>query len=243
MHTVVSAIENDYRCIPDKALWRLRQEASYCHYVSNETAHGLFFGDVPETHGVPLVVDMTSDLLARPINIADYGLVYAASQKNLGAAGFTVVIVRDDLLGDAPNSIPSQLDYRSYLDDPTPVTPVTFAIYLASLVTAWIGEEGGLEVMEKRNASKAKKLYDFLDESSHFDAPVLEKYRSHTNVIFQLNAPNKTPELIAFAEQSGLYGLGGHRAVGGLRASLYNAMEEEGVDALIDCLKRFVLNA
>ncbi len=239
VHTVASAVSSHYTHIPERADWVLRSDAAYCHMVSNETAHGLAFNKSPKVGEVPLVVDMTSDLLARPLKINDYGLIYAASQKNLGATGFTVVIVREDLLGHAPKTIPSQLDYQTYLTDPTPVTPVTFAIYLAGLITEWVKDQGGLKAMAKHNAVKASMLYDFLDASEHFVASVVPEYRSHTNVVFQLKNPTHTQALVAFTKARGLHGLAGHRVVGGLRASLYNAMPIEGVETLIDCLQCF----
>ncbi len=243
VHCVASAGDSHFTRMPDPTTWQLRSEAAYCHFVSNETAHGLSFPKIsegfPSHYDVPLAVDMTSDLLTRPIAIENYGLVYAAAQKNCGVTGFTVVIVRDDLIGYAPKHTPSVLDYSNYLKDPTPVTPVTFAIYLATEITDWIISKGGLTAMETLNIRKASKLYAYIDASEKYMAPVDKAYRSTTNVVFTLRDETQTARFLKMSEEEGLIGLAGHRAVGGVRASLYNAMPEEGVDALIDFMQSF----
>jgi len=240
VHCVSSGKQNDYRLIPDAAVWRCRDQAAYCHIVDNETAHGVEFAQIPMLNGVPIVSDMTSNILSRPIKVSDYGLIYAAAQKNIGPAGFSVVIIRDDLLAYAPDTVPTLMQYSSYVgDDSMPSTPATFAWYVALLVTEWLIDLGGLEVMAERNASKSRKLYDFIDSHDFYHAPVINQYRSRMNVVFSLADVSLQASFLQQAHVRQLYGLAGHWQVGDMRASLYNAMPEAGVDALIDLMEAF----
>lgn len=235
VHCVASSQTGQYRVIPEVSCWDLREQAAYCHYVDNETAHGVCFSAVPKSpEGVPLVVDMTSSLLTKVINMDDYGLVYAASQKNLGPAGFSVVIIRDDLTSHVAESVPTVLQYQAYLKDKTPSTPAVFAIYVAVLVTRWLIEQGGLAAMARRNLQQAERLYQAIDASPFLVAPVDPAFRSSVNIVFEAVTAEHEQKFLEKAEQKGLFGLQGHHSVGGLRASLYNAMTDAGVDALVD---------
>ena len=214
--------------------------ASFVHYTPNETIGGVEFPYVPDTGGVPLVADMSSTLLSRPIDVGRFGLIYAGAQKNIGPAGLTVVIVRDDLVRQSRGGTPLVFDYRAVADAGSMLnTPPTFAWYFSGLVFQWIRNQGGLAEMGKRNRAKAEALYRALDASPFFSNPVARNCRSWMNVPFRLARPELEKTFLAEAEVAGLTNLAGHRAVGGMRASLYNAMPLEGVLALVDFLRDF----
>lgn len=242
---VCSSRENAYTTIPEVATWQLNPEAAFVHYCANETIHGIEFHDVPETGQVPLVTDMTSSFLSQPIDIAKYGLIYAGAQKNVGPAGLTIVIVREDLIGAASSTTPIVYDYKTQQENSSLYyTPASFSYYMAAIMFQWIKKQGGLVQMAERNQRKAEKLYAYIDSSDFYHSPVAHKDRSRMNVPFILadNTPDNTLDALFLreAQAAGLSQLKGHRLVGGMRASLYNAMPEAGVDALITLMQDFV---
>lgn len=220
--------------------WKLDPNAAYVHICSNETIGGVEFHWTPDTGEVPLVADMSSNIMSRPVDVARYGLMYAGAQKNIGPAGLTIVIVRDDLLGGALPITPSAFDYKQQADaDSMLNTPPTYAIYIAGLVFHWIKAQGGLAAMETHNRSKAAVLYDFLDQSSFFSSPVARADRSLMNVPFKLKDERLDGAFLMGAEARSMLQLKGHRSVGGMRASIYNAMPAEGVHALVAHMAEF----
>jgi len=220
------------------------EAARYLHYTPNETIGGVEFDYVPEAGEVPLVADFSSTILSRPIDVSRYGLIYAGAQKNMGPSGLAVVIVREDLLGRARPVTPTVLDYQKMADaDSMLNTPPTFAIYLLGLIGHWIEDGGGLEAMAERNRAKAELLYGYIDSSDFYANPVQERSRSWMNVPFTLADPARDADFLAGAEAAGLTNLKGHRSVGGMRASIYNAMPIEGVRALIDYMTDFAARA
>jgi len=217
----------------------LSADAAYLHYTPNETIEGVEFPYVPET-SPPLVADMSSTILSRPIDVARYGVIYAGAQKNIGPAGLTIVIVREDLIGQPIDGTPTMFDYKTHADNDSMYnTPPTYAWYLAGLVFQWLKDLGGLEGMAAINRRKAEKLYAAIDGSDFYTNPVEPASRSWMNVPFTLADPNLDDAFLAGAKQAGLLTLKGHRSVGGMRASIYNAMPEEGVDALIAFMGEF----
>lgn len=226
---------------PSAGGWRLPSNCAYCHLTLNETAEGIAYSELPDTGNVPLVTDATSCFLAAPMDVARFGLIYASAQKNIGPAGLTVAIVREDLLDREAPRVPTPWSYRLQAEQGSCVnTPPLAAIHLAGLVFDWIGARGGLTFMAEANQRKAACLYAALDASGGFyRAPVATASRSPTNVRFHLHDEALTDSFLAEAEQAGLFHLRGHLAVGGLRASLYNAMPEAGVAALVDFLAEF----
>lgn len=228
-----------YRSIPPRSAWRLDPGAAFLHYTSNETVHGVQFHEVPQA-AAPLVCDMSSDILSRPVDFSRHALVYAGAQKNLGPAGITIVVVRRDLIGGAPRNTPSMLDYAAHAGaDSMYNTPPTLAWWLVGLTLEWVKGEGGVAAMEERAAAKSALLYDAIDASSLYANPVERTHRSRMNVPFTLADPELEPRFLAEAEAAGLLNLAGHRAVGGMRASIYNAMPVEGVQALVDFMTGF----
>jgi phosphoserine aminotransferase len=220
--------------------WRVRDDAAYVHYCSNETIGGVEFHTVPSHGAVPLVADMSSHFLSRPMDVSRFGLIYAGAQKNAGPAGLTFVIVREDLIGKAAKGTPSVMDYKLQADaDSMLNTPAAYALYIAGLVFKWLKQRGGLPSMEKQNIAKAKLLYDFLDSSQFFRNPVAKEDRSRMNVPFTLKDPALDDAFLKGAEQRGMVQLKGHRSVGGMRASIYNAMPLEGVQRLVEYMKDF----
>ena len=225
--------------IPARSSWRLTPGAAYCHIVSNETIGGVQFHEVPETPA-PLVVDMSSELLSRPIDVSRYGLIYAGAQKNIGPAGFAVVVVRKDLAGRSRRGTPRPLDYAIQAEHESMFnTPPTFAIYLAALVLRWLKAAGGVAKMAEINRRKAERLYAVIDASNFYDNPVARQDRSVMNVPFTLADATLDGAFLAGAEERRLLNLKGHRSVGGMRASLYNAVSEEAVDALVEYMTGF----
>ena len=226
--------------IPPREGWQLDPNAAYVHICSNETIGGAQYHVTPEVGDVPLVADMSSDILSRPIDVSRYGLIYAGAQKNLGPAGLTIVIVREDLLGQAHPATPSAFDYRIVADNDSMYnTPPTYAIYIAGLVFQWIKDQGGLTAMDARNRAKAALLYDLLDATPFYSCPVAPACRSLMNVPFKLKDAALDEAFLAGAKARGMVQLKGHRVVGGMRASIYNAMPIEGVQALVDYMREF----
>lgn len=229
-----------FTTIPARESWRLDPDAAYVHYTPNETIGGVEFHWVPDTGTVPLVADMSSTILSRPIDVGRYGLIYAGAQKNIGPAGLTVVIVREDLTGAAHPATPTLLDYRVQAENGSMYnTPPTYAWYIAGLVFQWIRRAGGLSAMAERNRRKSARLYAVLDASGFYRGPVDPACRSWMNVPFTLADPALDADFLAGARDAGMVGLKGHRSVGGMRASLYNAMPEAGVEALIAFMAEF----
>ena len=242
-HATVNVIADGkpsgYFAIPPFAAWRPTPGASYLHYTPNETISGVEFHAVPPS-AAPLVADMSSTILSRPLDIERFGLIYAGAQKNIGPSGLTVVIVRDDLIGHARPELPGVLDYRAIAADNSLLnTPPTFAWYLAGLVFRWLKAQGGLGVMAERNRAKADLLYRCIDESGWYTNPVDKAARSWMNVTFRLAVPALEPVFAREAAAAGLTNLDGHRSVGGMRASLYNAMPLAGVEALVSFMRAF----
>ncbi|MCB1859658.1 MAG: 3-phosphoserine/phosphohydroxythreonine transaminase [Gammaproteobacteria bacterium] len=219
---------------------RVNPKAAYLHYTPNETIQGIEFPYVPESGGVPLVADFSSTILSRPIDVSRYGVIYAGAQKNIGPAGLTLVIIRADLVVDAPPTTPSMLSYRTLSDaDSMYNTPPTYSWYLAGLVFQWLKRNGGLDAMAAVNEKKAKALYGAIDGSQFYNNPVDPDCRSWMNVPFTLADSNLDGAFLSEAKEAGLVTLKGHRSVGGMRASIYNAMPEAGVQALIDFMNDF----
>lgn len=226
--------------VPRQEAWRLDPGAAYCHITTNETANGLQFHWTPETGDVPLVADMTSDFLSRPIAVTRYGLLYASAQKNVGCAGLTIVIIRDDLLDRALEHTPSVFNYGLQAGcDGRMNTPPVFGVYIAGLMFAWIKQRGGLDIVARDNERKSARLYATIDANAFYRCPVMTGDRSLINVCFRLPTPDLETEFLRQAREQGLLHLEGHHTVGGIRASLYNAMPEEGVDVLIDFMETF----
>jgi phosphoserine aminotransferase len=229
-----------YTTVPGPEAIAPAEGVAYLHYTPNETIGGVEFPYVPDPGDVPLVADMSSSILSRPLDVARFGLIYAGAQKNIGPSGITVVIVRDDLLGRARAGTPSVLDYRAVADAGSMLnTPPTFAWYVAGLVFQWLKREGGLAEMGRRNEAKARMLYEAIDGSGFYSNPVARNCRSWMNVPFRLARPELDGLFLAEAAAAGLAHLAGHRAVGGMRASLYNAMPLEGVAALVAFMREF----
>jgi phosphoserine aminotransferase len=227
--------------VPSPENWRLNPDASYVHYTSNETIEGVEFHYIPETGNVPLVADMTSSILSRPIDVSRFGVIYAGAQKNMGQAGITVAIVRDDLIQDPLPGTPTLYSYKVTADNKSFYnTPPTYAWYLMGLVLAWMKQKGGLNYFAKLNQRKAEKLYGFIDRHPEFyNNSVHPNSRSMMNVPFNLTRADLTDQFLESANAAGLTNLKGHRLAGGVRASMYNAMPEDGVDTLIDFMQDF----
>ncbi|RMH19321.1 MAG: 3-phosphoserine/phosphohydroxythreonine transaminase [Gammaproteobacteria bacterium] len=240
VNIVATSEESGFTTVPDKETWQLDPEAAYVHYTPNETIGGVEFDEIPDTGCVPLVADMSSTILSRPIDVSRFGVIYAGAQKNIGPAGLTIVIIREDLIGETLAGTPAMFDYRLHAENGSMYnTPPTFSWYFAGLVFEWLLEQGGLESMAEINRRKAEKLYQAIDASSFYSNPVEVKYRSWMNVPFTLADAELDSRFLELAEQEGLHTLKGHRSVGGMRASIYNAMPEAGVDALIAFMQEF----
>jgi phosphoserine aminotransferase len=229
-----------YTRVPPQSELTFSEGAAYTHYTPNETISGVEFGYIPETRNVPLVADMSSSILSRPIDVRKFGLIYAGAQKNIGPAGLTVVIVRDDLIGRAQPATPQVFNYKAVADNQSMLnTPPTFAWYMAGLVFKWLKSAGGLAATATRNRIKAQTLYAALDASQFYANSIAKDARSWMNVTFTLKRPELDAEFIAQAADAGLHGLKGHRVLGGMRASIYNAMPLSGVEALIAFMREF----
>ena len=229
-----------YTRVPPQAEWKLDPNAAYVHICANETIGGVEYHWTPDTGTVPLVADMSSNILSRAVDVSRYGLIYAGAQKNMGPSGLTVVVVRDDLIGQALPITPSAFDYKQQADNDSMLnTPPTYAIYIAGLVMHWIKAQGGVAAMEQHNRAKAALLYDLLDASSFYSSPVAREDRSLMNVPFKLRDESLDGAFLEGAQARGMIQLKGHRSVGGMRASIYNAMPVEGVKALVAYMKEF----
>jgi phosphoserine aminotransferase len=240
VNVVASAEDKSFTYVPPRTKWRLSENAAYLHYTSNETIGGVEFGWIPDVGDVPLVSDMSSNLLSRPLDVSRFGLIYAGAQKNIGPAGLALVIVREDLIGIGEPTPPAMLDYATHAKARSMYnTPPTFSVYVAGLVFQWLLETGGLAAAEERNIAKAKLLYDFIDGSDFYVNPINKPDRSRMNIPFRLADPALEADFLAGAAKNNLVELKGHRTVGGMRASLYNAMPIEGVQALIDYMTEF----
>ncbi|HXR58368.1 MAG TPA: 3-phosphoserine/phosphohydroxythreonine transaminase [Burkholderiales bacterium] len=238
VHIAASSEDKGFTYAPKE--WNVRPDTAYVHYCSNETIGGVEFHSVPDSKGATLVADASSHILSRPVEVSKFGLVYAGAQKNIGPAGLTIVIVREDLTGKAMKGTPSIMDYKAQAAaDSMLNTPATYSIYIAGLVFKWLKQQGGLAVMEKKNIEKAKLLYDLLDQSSFYRNPVARQDRSRMNVPFTLADAKLDEAFLKGAEKEGMVQLKGHRSVGGMRASIYNAMPIEGVKCLVDYMKEF----
>lgn len=230
-----------FRAVPREGELRFDHEASYIHYVSNETIDGVEFRYDLDGHGVPVVCDASSNILSKPVDVEKYALIYAGAQKNIGPSGVTLVIVREDLLERKSRDLPAMLSYRAFAENDSLLnTPNTWGIYLIRLVCEWLEEEGGLAVMEIRNREKAAILYEAIDSSDqYYRGNVDREARSLMNVTFRLQSAELDQQFCSEAESIGMNGLGGHRSVGGIRASIYNAFPKEGVQRLVEFMKDF----
>ncbi len=229
-----------FHAVPEPETWQIDPESAYLHYTSNETIGGVEFHFVPDAGVLPLVCDMSSNILSRPVDVSRFGLIYAGAQKNIGPAGLTLVIVREDLLGAPLPGTPTMLDYRTHADNDSMFnTPPTWAIYMAGLVFARLRRDGGLEAVERHNRAKADLLYGAIDSSRFYRNPVALTSRSMMNVPFTLADPALDEAFLAGAAERGLIQLKGHRLAGGMRASIYNAMPLAGVVALVDYMREF----
>ena len=238
VNVIASSKDRNFAYIPK--VTEFSADADYVHICYNNTIFGTCYDYVPETGDIPLVADMSSGILSRPIDVSKYGLIYAGAQKNMGPSGLTVVIIREDLLGDKKDDIPVMLDYRVAADNGSMYnTPPCYSIYVAGLVFKWLLATGGLEEREKINVKKANILYDFLDNSKLFKATADKEVRSLMNVCFVTGDADKDKAFVDAAKKEGFVNLKGHRVVGGMRASIYNGMPVEGVEALVEFMKKY----
>lgn len=238
-HLAASSEDTGFRTIPAEHEWNLDGEYAYLHYVSNETISGVQFAQPPAS-ALPLVADMSSDILSRPVDVERFGVIYAGAQKNVGQAGIALVVVRKDLLRELPQEIPDLNSWKVQHQQGSRLnTPPTYAWYIAGLVFEWIEAQGGVQRMAELNRHKAQTLYDYLDQSQFYRNGIPAEFRSRMNIPFQIVDESLHPRFIAEAEAAGLSSLKGHRSVGGMRASIYNAMPIEGVLALIDFMRDF----
>jgi len=244
VNVACDASAQDFRDVPNPAQWQLSADASYVHVCTNETIHGVEFHELPDLRALgsnaPLVIDFSSHVLSRPVDWSRVGLAFGGAQKNIGPAGVTLVVVREDLIGHALPICPSAFDYATVAKhDSMYNTPPTFGIYMAGLIFQWIQRQGGVAALQARNIAKAQLLYDFLDQSAFFENRVSPAWRSRMNVPFFLKDESRNEAFLAGAKARGLLQLKGHKSVGGMRASIYNAMPLEGVQALVDYLREF----
>lgn len=240
VNLVADTTDSKFTTLPAESSLKFDPEAAYVHYTPNETIVGVEFDYIPDTGDVPLVADMSSTILSRKIDVSKFGVIYAGAQKNIGPAGLTIVIVREDLIGNADTNMPVMYDYKTFADNESMYnTPPTFSWYLAGLVFALGLKKGGMSAIEAINQRKAEKLYKAIDDSAFYSNPVEVNYRSWMNVPFILANADLDAAFIEQAAANGLVTLKGHRSVGGMRASIYNAMPEEGVDALIAFMQEF----
>jgi phosphoserine aminotransferase len=240
VNVVADAAADGYNSVPDESTWKRSSNAAYLHYTPNETIGGVAFPFIPQTGDVPLVADYSSAMLSEPLDVSRFGLIYAGAQKNIGPSGLCLVIVRDDLLDKARPITPSIWNYRQMAADGSMSnTPPTFSWYIAGLVFKWMKKQGGLAAIGARNRAKAASLYAVIDASGFYRSPVKRDCRSIMNVPFTLATPDLDKSFLAAAKAAGLVNLEGHRSVGGMRASIYNAMPPEGVTTLVECMKEF----
>lgn len=242
INVVASAKSSNYTSIPDSSEWQLTDNADYFHYCPNETIGGLAMFDVPNVKA-PIVADLSSCILARPIEVSKFGLIYAGAQKNIGPAGLTLVIVREDLIGHAHAMCPMILDYKNEADNDSMLnTPSTFAWYLSGLVFEWLLEQGGVEAIYQQNLAKAKTLYDYIDSSDFYQNPISRDHRSIMNIPFTLVNSDLDKAFLQQADAAGFLNLKGHRSVGGMRASIYNAIDLQAVKSLVAFMQDFAKN-
>ena len=240
VNVAATAEATNFTSIPAFETWKLDPGAAYVHICSNETIGGVEYNFVPDTGNVPLVADMSSNILSRPVDVSRYGLIYGGAQKNIGPAGLTIVIVREDLIGQALPITPSAFDFKQQAEaDSMYNTPPTYAIYIAGLVFQWLKRQGGIAAIEKKNIAKAALLYDYLDSTNFYSNPVDRTARSRMNVPFTLKDAALDEAFLKGAKERGMLQLKGHRSVGGMRSSIYNAMPTEGVRALVEYMKDF----
>jgi len=239
INVAASSEDSNYMTVPAQSTWSLRDDAAYLHYTPNETIVGVEFPFVPDV-SMPLVADMSSNIMSKEIDVSKFGIIYAGAQKNIGCAGLVIVIVREDLIGNPMAGMPAMLDYKIMADNDSMYnTPATYSWYIAGLVFDWIKQNGGISAIEETNRRKAAKLYSAIDNSAFYTNPVDVACRSRMNVPFILADAELDSTFLKEAADAGLQTLKGHRSVGGMRASIYNAMPEAGVDALIDFMKEF----
>lgn len=240
VNIAASSEDQNFTYAPVRSAWKLDPNAAYAHYTSNETIGGVEFNWIPDTGDVPLVVDASSHILSRPLDVSRFGLIYAGAQKNIGPAGLTIIIVRDDLIGHAQPATPEVFNYKVQADADSMInTPPTYAIYIAGLVFQWLKKQGGLAAMEKINIGKSTLIYDYLDQSEFYQSPVTKQDRSRMNVPFRLRSESLDDAFLKEAKARGLIELKGHRSVGGMRASIYNAMPMQGVQTLVEFMRDF----
>ena len=240
INVVASSEDKNFSYAPAQSKLKLNPEAAYVHYTPNETIGGVEFNYIPDTGGVPLVADFSSSILSSELDVSKFALIYAGAQKNIGPAGLCIVIVREDLLGDVIEGTPTAMNYKVIADNGSMYnTPATYSWYLAGLVFEWLKKQGGVTAINEINLRKAKKLYDYIDVSDFYANPVPPQNRSIMNVPFTLKSDALDAEFIKEADEKGLLNLKGHRSVGGMRASIYNAVSEQAVDALIDFMRDF----
>jgi len=240
VHVAASSEDRNFSYVPKQAAWRLSDDPAYLHICTNETIAGVEYHWTPDTGGVPLVADASSNLLSKPMDVSKFGVLYGGAQKNCGAAGLTLVIVREDLLGRALPACPSAFNYKVQSENDSMYnTPATYSLYVAGLVFQWLKKQGGVAAIEARNIAKAKLLYDTIDASALYENRIAKQDRSRMNVTFFLRRDDLTPKFLDEAEAHGLAALRGHRVAGGVRASIYNAMPVAGVQALAEHMRDF----
>ena len=240
VHVAASGENNGFTSVPARSSWNLNRNAKYVHITTNETIGGVQFHEIPDVGDIPLIADVSSDFLSRPMEVNRFGLLYSGAQKNLGPAGLTIVIVREDLMGKARAGTATMLNYEAHVRANSMLnTPPTFSIYVAGLVLGWIKKKGGLIGMAIENKAKSDLLYSAIDASDFYNCPVAKPSRSTMNVPFTLGEPTQEANFLRGAKEEGLVNLKGHRSVGGMRASLYNAVQMPAVKALTDYMKRF----
>ncbi|MBQ1958936.1 MAG: 3-phosphoserine/phosphohydroxythreonine transaminase, partial [Firmicutes bacterium] len=241
---VIASSEADtFTWVPKITKDDIRPDADYVYITTNNTIYGTKYNYIPETGDIPLVADMSSNILSEEVDVTKFGLIWAGAQKNVAPAGVTIAIIREDLIGHADESIPTYLDYKIHADNGSMYnTPPAFSIYVAGEVFKYLKSIGGVKEMERRNVEKAQMLYDYIDSSELFSCPVAKEDRSIMNVVFVTGNADLDKKFVAEAKEVGLVNLAGHRSIGGMRASIYNAMPKEGVEALINFMKKFEEN-
>lgn len=240
IRVIASSEDDKFTWVPKITKEDVREDADYAYITTNNTIYGTKYNYIPETGSVPLVADMSSNILSEEIDVSRFGMIWAGAQKNVGPAGVTIVIVREDLIGFAGAEVPTYLDYKIHADNGSMYnTPPCFSIYVAGEVFKYLKSIGGIAEMERRNREKAQMLYDFIDSSRLFSCPVAKEDRSLMNVVFVTGDAELDKKFIALAKENGMINLSGHRSIGGMRASIYNAMPKEGVAALVDFMRKF----
>jgi len=243
IRVIASSEADTFTWVPKITADDVRPDADYVYITTNNTIYGTKFNYVPETGDIPLVADMSSNILSEELDVTKFGVIWAGAQKNVAPAGVTIVIIREDLIGHAPAEAPTYLDYKIHADNGSMYnTPPAFAIYVAGEVFKYLKSIGGIKEMERRNVEKAQMLYDYIDQSRLFSCPVAKEDRSIMNVVFVTGDADLDKKFVAEAREAGLVNLAGHRSIGGMRASIYNAMPKEGVEALIEFMKKFEEN-